>query len=220
MAPSSPARGRILAGIGIAAALLFFVGRQLDLPWLRLLAKPLPALVLAVWVVQGNDRALGRLVSIGLVVSALGDVLLEAGRFLPGLVAFLGAHVAYVAAFLSDERRLRLLRLAPFAAWTASIFPLLRPGLGEMTVPVAVYVGVITIVMWRAAARVGSPATPRLAARLGIAGAIAFGASDTLIALDRFAQPIPGVQLPILVLYWLGQWGIAASAALSAREAR
>jgi alkenylglycerophosphocholine/alkenylglycerophosphoethanolamine hydrolase len=73
--------------------------------------------------------------------------------------------------------------------------------------------------MWRAAARVGSPATPRLAARLGIAGAIAFGASDTLIALDRFAQPIPGVQLPILVLYWLGQWGIAASAALSAREA-
>ncbi|HEY7922070.1 MAG: lysoplasmalogenase [Burkholderiales bacterium] len=218
MASSSPARGRILAGFGIAAALLFFVGWQLDLPWLRLLAKPLPALVLAGWVVRRNDRALGRLVSMGLVVSALGDALLEAGRFLPGLVAFLGAHVAYVAAFLSDERRPRLLRLAPFAAWTASIFPLLRPGLGELSVPVAVYVGVITIMMWRAAARVGSPATP--AARLGIAGAIAFGASDTLIALDRFAQPIPGVQLPILVLYWLGQWGIAASAALGAREAR
>jgi alkenylglycerophosphocholine hydrolase len=220
VASSSPARGRILAGIGIAAALLFFVGRELDLSWLRLLAKPLPALVLAGWVMRRNDSALGRLVSVGLVVSALGDLLLEAGRFLPGLVAFLGAHVAYVAAFLSDERRLRLLRLAPFAAWTASIFPLLRPGLGELRVPVAVYVGVITIMMWRAAARVGSPATPRLAARLGIAGAIAFGASDTLIALDRFAQPIPGVQLPILVLYWLGQWGIAASAAVGAREAR
>jgi alkenylglycerophosphocholine hydrolase len=217
---SSPTRGRILAGIGIAAALLFFVGREVDLPWLRLLAKPLPALVLAGWVLRRNDSTLGRLVSMGLVVSALGDLLLEAGRFLPGLVAFLGAHVAYVAAFLSDERRLRLLRLAPFAAWTASIFPILRPGLGEMTVPVAVYVAVITIMMWRAAARVGSPATPRLAARLGIAGAIAFGASDTLIALDRFALPIPGVQLPILVLYWLGQWGIAASAALGAREAR
>jgi alkenylglycerophosphocholine/alkenylglycerophosphoethanolamine hydrolase len=219
VASSSAARGRILAGIGITAALLFFVGWKLDLPWLRLLAKPLPALVLAGWVLLCNDRALGRLVSIGLVVSALGDLLLEAGRFLPGLVAFLGAHLAYLAAFLSDERRLRLLRLAPFAAWTASIFPILHSGLGDMTVPVAVYVGVITIMMWRAAARVGSPATPRLAARLGIAGAIAFGASDTLIALDRFAQPIPGVQLPILVLYWLGQWGIAASAALGAREA-
>ncbi len=56
-----------------------------------------------------------------------------------------------------------------------------------------------------------------LAARLGLAGAIAFGASDTLLAFDRFLQPITGVHFPILVLYWLGQWGIAASAALGAR---
>ena len=217
---SSSARGRILAGIGIAAALLFFVGRELDLASLRLVAKPLPALVLAGWVVQRNDRALGRLVSIGLVVSALGDVLLEAGRFLPGLVAFLAAHVAYVAAFVADERRLRLARALPFVLWTASAFGLLRPGLGDMMVPVAVYVSVITVMMWRAAARVGSSTTQPLAARLGLAGAIAFGASDTLIAFDRFLQPTSGVQLPILVLYWLGQWGIAASAALGAREAR
>jgi uncharacterized membrane protein YhhN len=219
VASSSLAHGRLLAAIGIAAAIAFFLGRALDLGWLRLVAKPLPALVLAAWVLQRN-RALGRLVTAGLVVSALGDFLLEMGRFLPGLVAFLAAHVAYVAAFVADERRLRLLRLLPFAVWTASVFPLLRPGLGEMTVPVAAYVGVITVMMWRAAARVGSPSAAPRVARLGLAGAIAFGASDTLIALDRFAQPIAGVQLPILVLYWLGQWGIAASAALSARESR
>jgi hypothetical protein len=34
----------------------------------------------------------------------------------------------------------------------------------------------------------------------------------TLIAFDRFDAPIPGVRLPIMLLYWLGQWGIAASA--------
>jgi uncharacterized membrane protein YhhN len=159
-------------------------------------------------------------VSIGLVLSAAGDALLEAGRFLPGLVAFLTAHVVYVAAFVSDERRLRLARLVPFAAWTAGAFGVLRPGLGELTVPVAVYIGVITLMMWRAAARVGSPSTPPRAARLGAAGAVAFGASDTLLAFDRFSQPIPGAQLPILVLYWLGQWGIGAAAALGARESR
>ncbi len=69
--------------------------------------------------------------------------------------------------------------------------------------------------MWRAAARVGSPGTPALAALLGLAGAIAFGASDTLIAFDRFAAPIPGARWPIMVLYWLGQCGIAASAVVA-----
>jgi len=53
-----------------------------------------------------------------------------------------------------------------------------------------------------------------LAAALGLAGAVAFGASDTLIAFDRFAAPIPRVRWPIMVLYWLGQSGIAASAVL------
>ncbi len=48
--------------------------------------------------------------------------------------------------------------------------------------------------------------------QLGLLGAVSFGASDTLIAFDRFAAPIPGVRWPIMILYWLGQSGIAASA--------
>ena len=69
--------------------------------------------------------------------------------------------------------------------------------------------------MWRAAARLGSPGTPALAALLGLAGAVAFGASDTLIAFDRFSAPIPGARWPIMALYWVGQCGIAASAVLA-----
>jgi hypothetical protein len=68
--------------------------------------------------------------------------------------------------------------------------------------------------MWRAAARVGSLGTSALPALLGLAGAVAFGTSDTLIAFDRFHAPMPGVRWPIMVLYWMGQWGIAASAVL------
>ena len=92
-------------------------------------------------------------------------MLLEAGLFLPGLLAFLAAHVAYVAAFLSADRRPALGRALPFLAWGLGAFALLRPGLGPMAVPVAVYVAVICTMMWRAAARVGSPGTPALAAR-------------------------------------------------------
>ena len=50
---------------------------------------------------------------------------------------------------------------------------------------------------------------------LGLAGAVAFGASDTIIAFDRFSAPIAGARWPIMTLYWLGQCGIAASAVLA-----
>jgi hypothetical protein len=60
----------------------------------------------------------------------------------------------------------------------------------------------------------GQPGRAGLAAAAGLGGAIAFGASDTLIAFDRFASPVPGARWPIMVLHWLGQAGIAASAVL------
>ena len=204
--------GAILAGVGIAAALVFLVGLATERPELRLATKPLPALTLAAWVALRSRGPVARLTAVGLVLSAIGDLLLEAGSFLTGLLAFLSAHVAYLAAFLSAERRPALGRAAPFLAWGVLAFALLRGGLGPMTLPVAVYVTVICLMMWRAAARVGSPGTPALAALLGLAGAVLFGASDTLIAFDRFSAPIPGARWPIMILYWLGQWGLAASA--------
>jgi len=210
-----PGTGPLLAGAGLATALLYFVGLAAGLHELRLSVKPFPALALAAWVGLRCTRPWGRLTAAGLVLSAAGDLLLEWGRFLPGLLAFLAAHVAYVAAFLAAERRPALARALPFLAWGMGAFSLLRSGLGALTVPVAVYVAVISAMMWRAAARVGSPGTPALAALLGLAGAIAFGASDTLIAFDRFSAPIPGSRWPIMILYWLGQWGIAASAVVS-----
>ncbi len=206
------ATGPILAGVGLATALLFFVGLAGELPSLRAAVKPFPVLTLAGWVALRCHLPRGRLTAAGLTLSAVGDLVLEAGLFLPGLVAFLAAHVAYVAAFLSADRRPALGRALPFLAWGLGAFALLRPGLGPMSVPVGAYVAVICTMMWRAAALVRSPATPALAGALGLAGAVAFGASDTLIALDRFSAPIAGVRGPIMLLYWLGQLGIAASA--------
>jgi uncharacterized membrane protein YhhN len=209
-----PATGPILAGVGLATALLYFVGLGAGLPALRLAVKPFPALALAAWVATRCREPLARLTTVGLVLSAIGDLQLERGLFLPGLLAFLTAHVAYVAAFLAADRRRALGRALPFLAWGVTAYLFLRPGLGPMALPVGVYVAVICAMMWRAAARVGSPGTPALAALVGLAGAVAFGASDTLIAFDRFSAPIPGARWPIMVLYWLGQAGLAASAVL------
>jgi alkenylglycerophosphocholine/alkenylglycerophosphoethanolamine hydrolase len=206
--------GLLLAVFGSAAALLYLGGAVFGSA--SLVAKPVPVLALAAWVARRSRLPQGRFTAAGLLLAAVGDVLLDAGRFLPGLGAFLLAHVLYILAFLSVESRPALARALPFAAWGIGTFSLLRPGLGTLALPVGAYVVVITIMMWRAAARVGSTRAPGLAPWLGLAGALAFGASDTLIALTRFLQPIEGVRVPIMLLYWFGQWGIAASAALAA----
>ena len=89
--------------------------------------------------------------------------------------------------------------------------PIIWPDLGAMAAPVALYTLAICTMLWRAAARVGSRGVAMPLEWLGLAGAIAFALSDSLIALSRFHAPIEGVRAPILALYWAGQYGIARS---------
>jgi len=74
--------------------------------------------------------------------------------------------------------------------------------------------------MWRAAARVGHSGRSRRDGWLALLGAILFGMSDTLIGLDRFHAPIPGVRYPIILLYWAGQLGISSGGPVSNRSPR
>jgi len=209
--PTASSRRAVLLASGGLAAVVYFAGIALQAPTLRLAVKPIPVLCLAGLVLSARRDGFGRLLGTGLLLSSLGDVLLELpGRFVPGLAAFLCAHLAYTAAFWSDVRTLRLLRAVPFAMYGLGVYAWLWPGLGPMSLPVGLYAIAISVMMWRAAARVGVPRA--VGARLALLGAILFAASDTLIAFDRFHAPIAGVRYPIMLLYWIGQSAMALSA--------
>jgi alkenylglycerophosphocholine hydrolase len=200
--------------------MLYVAGLAIEAPALRLCAKPLPAVALALLVTTSGRDRYTRAIAAGLLLSAIGDILLERpGRFVPGLVAFLLAHVAYTTAFLDDERRLRVSRAAPFAVWLVAAFLWIRDGLADMEMPVVVYMLAIGAMMWRAAARIEWRDRPRPGAWAALVGAVLFGLSDTLIAIDRFRAPIPGARYAIILLYWAGQAGIAGSA-LGRRDPR
>ncbi len=209
-APVAGAAGLLV--LALLALVLHSAPPGLVSPGLRLLAKPVPVLCLAAAVLAGGRGSYARWLGAGLLASAVGDLLLELpGRFLLGLLAFLLAHLAYLAAFLGVERRPRLGRALPFAALACTVYPLLLPGLRGLALPVAAYTIAIGAMMWRAAARVEGPPCFD-AAWLAFAGALVFGASDTLLALDRFRGPVAGASAAVLPLYWLGQLGLAASA--------
>jgi alkenylglycerophosphocholine/alkenylglycerophosphoethanolamine hydrolase len=181
------------------------------LGWLWLVVKPLPVLCLGWWVLGAPKSIYRNRLAAGLALSLAGDVLIE-WSFLAGLAAFLLAHIAYIAAFLADTKRPRLLRAVPIAAYGAGMIAFLWPGLGDMRPAVLAYVIAICSMVWRAAARVGQSGVARPGEWAALAGAILFALSDTLIAFDRFHNPIPHAEIPIILLYWMGQAGIAWSA--------
>ncbi len=206
-------RNRILIGIGAVGAAVFLLGVGLESFALRLGAKAIPILCLLLWLWPPHERHT-RWISAGLVLSLVGDLLLELGPrwFLPGLGAFLLAHLAYVVAYLALARAPRLPRAAPFALLALGAGVFLWPGLGEMALPVVAYIVVICTMMWRASALMGVPSLARREQWAALVGAILFAMSDSLLAFKLFVSPVPGSSYVIILLYWAGQLGIASSA--------
>lgn len=205
--------------IGLLGAIAFLVGRSLDLYSLRMLSKGLPMVVLCAVVLRRSPDRYSRWIAAGLVASLAGDLLLELSpaTFAAGLVAFLSAHILYIKAFLSRSRELRPALALPFAAWGGLAFFTLAPGLGAMRLPVAIYTLAITAMGWRATALLGGSPSAGGEPMRTAAGAVLFLLSDTLLAFNRFHEPIEGAGYGIILLYWAGQTGIAASAWSSAR---
>lgn len=181
-----------------------------------LLTKPLPVLLLLARVCLAGGSTLRWPVVAGLAASAIGDVVIQRpGGFLAGLGCFLVAHLAYISGFWRARPALDPARALPFLLFGSLMGYWIAPGTGGMAIPVGVYILAISVMMWRAAALAGAP---RLDPRIGwwaTAGAIAFAASDSLIAIHRFVAPQPWVDPPIMILYWLGQAGIAAAAVVA-----
>ena len=184
--------------------------------------KPLATLsilAVAVGALPGEPAVYGALVVGGLVLSLAGDVALifDGERwFLAGLVAFLAAHLCYVAAFLTrahaagvDEWVLPALAAALVGLYAAAVYATLRPKLGAMRVPAFVYMIALGAMAWAAA--LAWSADPSPATRYALGGAALFLASDTLLAVDRFRRPLPAAQLLILSTYYAAQWLIAVS---------
>lgn len=212
------ARTKVLAAIALAGALLYLAaGRMDDAYWLRMIAKPIPVLMLALWVSGLRVRSRYQLaITAGLLLAALGDILLEYSEatFIPGLAAFLLGHVAYIAAFLQDTRRLHPFYGAAAYAYGffAGVFLITTGNLGGMLIPVYVYILVITTMIWRAACRLDVPSLPRFSVWAGLIGAILFVVSDSILAFRLFETPIQLGGVAVMLTYWLGQLGIALSA--------
>lgn len=193
-----------------ASIVVYTAARLSGADTLRWVLKPLPVLSLALLV----SRRRAPMIVAGLVLGALGDALLEPrspSLFLPGLVTFLLGHLAYVAGFTREVPKLEALRILPSLLIVGGVLALVLPALEEPRLPIILYALTIGAFAWRAAARVGHVADGP--AWFGVAGALLFVASDTLLSVNRFVAPFDFAIPCILVTYWSAQAFIALSVA-------
>lgn len=200
------------AALAAGAAYGLFLNRPEGL--LRALAKTLPLALLAVaaWTEGGPW-----LLVLAFVFSAGGDLALAfRGErfFLAGLTAFLIAHLAYSRLFFLEQDEawssgLTILGGAVIViGLAAGVYQRLRPGLGTMKLPVAVYSGVIAAMAVAALAR-GPDA-------LLLPGVALFLASDIALAFETFradaAAVSPRWRAPFIwYAYFIGQALIGAA---------
>ena len=180
--------------------------------------KPMAALgfILMAVLVGALEHQYGRIIFVGLVACALGDMLLlsrnSSKLFITGMAAFAVGHFAYLTAFVSLPRD--ILTLADFIKSGlaiivgGSVFSWLKPHLPQnMRVPVTVYFFIILIMVINA---LRLPAHgPLLFAMIG---AVMFAVSDVFVGRDRFVTPSPRNALAITPLYFGAQVLIALSA--------
>jgi uncharacterized membrane protein YhhN len=183
-------------------------------PRLVYISKPL-TIVFIWWIAILGQTALPLykyLIIAGLVISTAGDVflMLPSDRFVAGLVAFLLAHLFYIAAFVSEISALTGWLIIPFVFFGFIIYAILTPSLGKLRYPVLIYVVVILIMAWLSWERWSQ--TSQSWALLASIGAVLFLISDTILALNRFRKSFKLARALNLTTYFAAQWLIACSA--------
>jgi len=177
--------------------------------WIRVerVAKPLVPALLAIGVLAWPEASMAvpgvrPWIVIALVASLVGDVLLlPPGRLTGGLVAFLVAHLAYLAAFVqlpgSVPWLVAGLVVAVVVAATAGRALVLAARGAGLAAPVAAYL-VVICAMAVAATRTGMPAA--------VAGAWLFVTSDTLLGWGTFrGADSRNRRVAVIVTYHLAQ---------------
>lgn len=207
----------------IAADLLLIAWNKEDLRWCT---KPLLMPLLAIWVWQKGRKIQAfpkRMLLAALALSWLGDVLLQTGNlFIPGLISFLLAHLAYSAFFIKSGRGPGQLQQEPLIGLPVVVFIalflwLLYPFLSSMRLPVTVYalvIGLMLLLALNQRNRVNGKA-----ATLLFSGALQFVLSDSLLAVNLFAYHHTILSLCVMATYASAQYLMVKGAMASFQPA-
>lgn len=159
----------------------------------------------------------------GLIFALAGDVLLihavhNEAYFMYGLAAFLFGHIFYISAFYLDfksapelDKKGARIAISLCAIIAIGYYFFLRPHLGMMKLPVMIYILVISMMMMMASFR--NQRVNAISFKLILFGAMFFLLSDSILAYNKFVQPITYANTWIMATYMVAQYLITIGAA-------
>ncbi len=194
---------------------------------LEYFAKPATMLALLWWIWQTVGLGGSMLwFTIGVVFCLVGDVflMLPMDVFIFGLLSFLLGHIFYIVGlnntgpYINFLGVLVIILIGVYFGW---FYPRLVNGLNQkgkniLKFPVLVYSLVISLMLYSALLSWTRYGWPNMAALSISLGAILFYASDSILAWDRFVNPLSHASLRVIITYHLGQSGIILGAILHA----
>lgn len=192
-------------------AIIHLIGQVLQIPEVHDGTKPFLIPLLAYYFSKNCIKTpLNKFIYAALFFSWLGDcflifVPLNGIFFMVGLGAFLIAQMVYVIININfvEEGESRLVFKWPallFIVYGMAFFSWIIDDLGLLTLPVAIYCAVITLMGVTAVGRLGR--ADKKDALLVIAGAALFILSDSVIAFNKFVSPVE-LSGPIVMLTYL-----------------
>jgi uncharacterized membrane protein YhhN len=187
--------------------------------------KPATLLALVIWFWLATDfQGQALWIGLALIFGLAGDVflMLPFDVFIAGLVAFMLGHISYIIGFNPTLPALTLTGVLIIIVIAAVAFlvgrkvfgglahhpdrAILRPG-------VAVYMLAISLMVVSAGLTLIRPEWSFSSAAMVAVGAALFFASDSYLALDRFAHPWDTSRIVVIVTYHFGQILLALGAA-------
>lgn len=182
-------------------------------------------IVAALLLLRGaEDTRLALFFVLGLCFSLAGDVflMLPGERFfIPGLIAFLIAHVCYIIGLnptlppLGSVIVLIVVAALGVMLYTRIAASLRQKGEQAMRIPVGAYATILSVMLFSAWATLFRPAWPTTARFTAILGATLFFASDSMLAWNKFVAPSHVMHVLVMVTYHLAQFALAATIALA-----
>lgn len=208
--------------LALAFAGLEALAVRRNLARLEYIAKPAVMVCLFLWLIlegglQNNLLWFG----LGILFSLVGDILLMVSfdrLFIPGLVAFLLAHLSYLIGFQEQLLNITVWSFLLLFFIFLNGVRLLRRIVSAMRAsrqdglvyPVIVYSLVISLTLYAAMSTIFDPAWGTRAAFFVSAGAFLFWLSDLILAWNRFVSPIKNGRIINILTYHLGQISLIA----------
>lgn len=209
-----------LLRIFILLSIIYLAGIFSDSANLEFYLKPALLLPLIVAAFISTNFKNKIILVLALTFSWIGDTFLlfvfkDAIYFIFGLIAFLIAHIFYIILFTKELKKSgkgiewRKPGLFLIVIYLTGLLVILIPHLGGLTIPVIIYATVISTMLYMAyllSFHWSKPASIYL-----LSGAISFILSDSILAFNKFYQPVPLSGFLIMATYLYAQWALVKS---------